>query len=157
MWFATWKRSLKYCNKCLWIIIWLHYCLISLKLSSLGEISSRWLFQCAHVLSFAESQVSACALILCTILGHPRRRGRGNRHPKTARPCEALGITPGHPTMQWSGCDHYCQLSGWACCSPVETTSRSAWCSLGNRGTLVMWGIASIGFGSTYTKNDYLG
>ena len=41
-----------------------------------------------------------CACILCTILGHPRRRGRGNRHPKTARPCEALGITPGHPTMQ---------------------------------------------------------
>ena len=41
MWFATWKRSLKYCNKCLWIIIWLHYCLISLKLWSLGEIFIR--------------------------------------------------------------------------------------------------------------------
>ena len=28
---------------------------------------------------------------------------------------------------------------------------------LGSRGTIVMWGIASINFGSTYTKNDYLG
>ena len=28
---------------------------------------------------------------------------------------------------------------------------------LGSRGTIVTWGIASINFGSTYTKNDYLG
>ena len=44
-----------------------HYCLISLKLRSLGEILSWWLCQCAHVLSVADSQVPACALILTGI------------------------------------------------------------------------------------------
>ena len=97
----------------------LHYHWISLCQS----FCVQFLFEC---LSFTRVNVQCDvhSLIMSPFSVHVSWRGQGNRHPKTARPCEALGITPGHPTMQWSGCDHCCHLSGWACCSPAETTSR---------------------------------
>ena len=102
--FATWKGSLKCCDKCLWITHWLHYCLISLNLWSLGEIPFWWSCQCAQVLFVAESQVSACALILCTIPG-----------------CQRKGRVWVHAHVQC------CQLSGWMCCAPAEMASWSVW------------------------------
>ena len=111
-------------------------------------------------LSFTKCSMWYALASLRTILGHPRWRGQG-----TPKGSNLLGlghyipqdITSWAPhILQWSGGDHCCQLGGWSCCSPVETSSWSVLCCLKKRGTLVMWGIASESFGSTYTKNDYL-
>ena len=94
-----------------------------------------------------------CACILCTILGHRRRRGQADSRGFIA------GL--GH----YSRAPHNAVIRLWPLL-PVEWMDALRPCGdgvsigvvmLGNRGTIVMWGIASINFGSTYTKNDYLG
>ena len=122
----------------------------------------RFSFKC---LSFTNVHCNMHSLVFVpslAILGGGVRESQTSEGPgrssEAGRPYKARDIMSKTPHVsQWSGCGHCCHLSGWSCCSPVETSSRSVWCSLKRRGTLVMWGIASESFGSTYTKNDYLG
>ena len=54
------------------------------------------------------------------------------------------------PVPRGVGC--VCDVTCW-----WALLSLAAVVPLGSRGTIVMWGIASINFGSTYTKNDLPG
>ena len=134
--FATWKGSLKCCDKCLWITHWLHYCLMSLNLWSLGEIPLWWSCQCAQVLfvqnlrfllvhSFSAPSLAVNGRVGCKFTPTVVRRGQTDwlRRLLCGNPggtSRAWKITPRHPTHRGPTGSPPCSVASWVdgCAAP---------------------------------------
>ena len=138
------RMSLKHCS------IWCHW---------KGAVSFDCSYSCAQSLSVAETRISACALILCTIPGCQRKgqaysqgythcgqkgsdglgsssavrtgpRGPGPLLPRAPHSSRAGRL----PTVQCF------QFGGWMCCAPAEIVSWPVWWCCENGGTTFLIG-----------------